>query len=201
MGDNGRQNSTESVRDIFQHEGQALPRRRRIDRRVRCAGFENPEDRANDLDRVIHENDHELTAADTESAEMPGELGGSIVQLAIGQRLIPKTNRFLIGRDRDLLQEEVDDRLIGRIRRGRVVEVDDQRAVFARDTLVDRGLFVHSDLLRETRQSALSGFHWCRRKSDAHDCRSTCERSDIRSCSRTRRVIERIRRQCGIRSR
>jgi len=97
-------------------------KRGRIDGHVGRAGLEHAQDGAHDVDRVLHVERDELIRANAVGVEVRRNLVRAVVELAIRQRSIREADGVLVRRARHLSFKELDDRLVGRVGRGGVVE-------------------------------------------------------------------------------
>ena len=106
---------------VLQHISQAIQRIRRVQRYVRSAGFQHRQQPNQHLRAALHTQRHPRIGSSADAAQIPRQLIGTGVELAIGQLRVFVRHRDGTGVLRNLNFEQLVQAAIRRIsRRGRV---------------------------------------------------------------------------------
>ena len=93
-------------------EDEAFRRVFRIKRQVSAAGFEDPEDCNGHFRRAVDANPYQRVASNSQRSQMPRQLIGARVQLAISQALLVTGHRCLCRMTRNLALKQTRERTL-----------------------------------------------------------------------------------------
>ena len=114
---------------VRQHERDSIDGIRQVQGQIGAAGLEHPENRDDEVERPIERDPHQYLRPHSACHQAPRELIGAAVQLAVGQMFASARDGDAVRGRARLVDKQLCDALLARIRRRRGIRCSEQGSV------------------------------------------------------------------------